>query len=42
MRSTHDHEDGVRYWLTDAEGRGQQIPDKVFINNQKSIIALLN
>ena len=22
MRSTHDHEDRVRYWLTDAEGGG--------------------
>ena len=30
MRSTHDHEDRVRYWLTDAD------------RNQKSIIALLN
>ena len=46
MRSTHDHEDRVRYWLTDAEGGGQPIPDKVFMvmsrPNQKSIIALLN
>ena len=25
MRSTHDHEDRVRYWLTDAEGGGQPI-----------------
>ena len=31
MRSTHDHEDRVRYWLTDAVGRDQPIPDKVFI-----------
>ena len=31
MRSTHDHEDRVRYWLTDAEGGGQPIPDKVFM-----------
>ena len=30
MRSTHDHEDRVRYWLTDAVG-GQPIPDKVFM-----------
>ena len=31
MRSTHDHEDRVRYWLTDAEGGGQPIPDAVFM-----------
>ena len=31
MRSTHDHEDRVRYWLTDAVGGGQPIPDKVFM-----------
>ena len=31
FRSTHDHEDRVRYWLTDAEGVGQPIPDKVFM-----------
>ena len=31
MRSTHDHEDRVRYWLTDAEGGGQPLPDKVFM-----------
>ena len=31
VRSTHDHEDRVRYWLTDAEGGGQPIPDKVFM-----------
>ena len=31
LRSTHDHEDRVRYWLTDAEGGGQPIPDKVFM-----------
>ena len=31
MRSTHDHEDRVRYWLTDAEGGGQPIHDKVFM-----------
>ena len=31
MRSTHDHEDRVRYWLTDAAGGGQPIPDKVFM-----------
>ena len=31
MRSTHDYEDRVRYWLTDAEGGGQPIPDKVFM-----------
>ena len=38
----HDHEDRVRYWLTDAEGGGQPIPDKVFMvmsrPHQKSII----
>ena len=31
MRSTYDHEDRVRYCLTDAEGRGQPIPDAVFM-----------
>ena len=31
MRSTHDYEDRVRYWLTDAEVGGQPIPDKVFM-----------
>ena len=31
MRSTHDHEDCVRYWLTDTEGGGQPIHDKVFM-----------
>ena len=31
MMSTHDHEDRVRYWLTDAKGVGQPIPDKVFM-----------
>ena len=31
MRSTHDHENRVSYWLTDAEGGGQPIPDKVFM-----------
>ena len=31
MRSTHDHEDRVRYSLTDAEGGGQPMPDKVFM-----------
>ena len=31
MRSTHDHEDCVRCWLTDAVGGGQPIPDKVFM-----------
>ena len=33
MRSTHDHEDRVRYWLTDnvAVGGGQPILDKVFM-----------
>ena len=38
MRSTHDHEDRVRYWLTDAAGGGQPIPDKVFMvmNRPKS------
>ena len=28
---THDHEDRARYWLTDAEGRGQPIRDKFFM-----------
>ena len=46
MRSTHDHEDRVRYSLTDAESGGQPIPDAVFMvmsrPHQKSIIALLN
>ena len=46
MRSTHDHEDLVRYWLTSAFGVGQPIPDAVFMvmsrPHQKSIIALLN
>ena len=36
----------LRYWLTDAEGGGQPIPDKVFMvmsrPKSKSIIALLN
>ena len=38
MRSAHDHEVRVRYWLTDAVGRGQPIPDKVFMvmSNPKS------
>ena len=38
MRSTHDHEDRARYWLTDAfllmtmkTGVGQPIPDAVFM-----------
>ena len=31
MRSTHDHEDRVRYWLTDAVSGGQPILDKVFM-----------
>ena len=31
MRSTHDHEDRVRYWLTDAVDGGQPIPVKVTI-----------
>ena len=46
MRSTHDYEDRVRYWLTDEKGGGQPIPDKVFIvmsmPYQKSIIVFLN
>ena len=47
MKLTRDHKDRVRYWLTDAAGGGQPIPDKVFIwsrvnRNQKSIIVLLN
>ena len=29
MKSTHDHEDRARYWLT--EGGGQPIPDNVFM-----------
>ena len=31
MRSTHDYEDRVWYWLTEAAGGGQLIPDKVFV-----------
>ena len=31
MRSTHDHEDLVRYWLTSAFGVGQPIPDAFFM-----------
>ena len=31
IMSSHDYEDRVRYWLTDAEGGGQPIPDKVFM-----------
>ena len=31
MRSTHDHEDRVRYWLTDAIGGGQPISNQVFM-----------
>ena len=33
FRSTHDHDrkDRVKYWLTDTEGGGQPIPDKVFM-----------
>ena len=46
MRFTCDHEDCVRYWLCDAAGGDQPIPDKVFMvtskPNQKSIIVLLN
>ena len=30
-RRRRNHEDRVRYWLTDAEGEGQPIPDKVFM-----------
>ena len=29
MRSTHDHDDRIRYLLTEAAGGGQPIPDKV-------------
>ena len=45
MRSTHDLEDRVGYWLTDAEGWSQPILDKVFMvmSRPKSTnIALLN
>ena len=31
MRSTRYHVDHVRYWLTDAVGGGQPIPDKVYM-----------
>ena len=31
MSSTHDHEDRVRYWLTDAVVGGQPIPDEVSV-----------
>ena len=31
MRSTRYHVDRVRYWLTDAVGGGQPIPDKVYM-----------
>ena len=41
MRSTHDHGDRVRYWLTDAEGGGQPIPDKVFMVMSKTEIKSL-
>ena len=36
MRSTHDHEDRVRFWLTDTVGGGKQIPDKVFMVMSRS------
>ena len=44
MRSSHDQEDRIRYWLADAVGGDQPVTDKVFVvmSNQKSIIALLN
>ena len=49
VRSTHDHEDHIRYWLTDTVSGGQQKPevftvmtDDYLHRNQKSIIALLN
>ena len=31
VQSTHDHDDCVRYWLIEAYGLGQPIPDKVFM-----------
>ena len=31
MRSTSDYKDRVRYWLTEAVGRDQPIPDKVYM-----------
>ena len=31
MRSTRYHVDRVWYWLTEAEGRGLLIPDKVYM-----------
>ena len=31
MRSTRYHVDRVWYWLTDAVGGGQPIPDKVYM-----------
>ena len=35
VRFTRDHKDRVRYWLTDAEGGGQTIADKVFMVTSK-------
>ena len=32
MRSTHDYEDRVRYWLTDAEGGGQGSGDRFLVH----------
>ena len=37
MKSTHDHDDHIRYWLTDAIGDGQPIPDKVFRRRRRYI-----
>ena len=31
MRSTHDHEDRIRYWLNDPVGGVQPIPDKIMV-----------
>ena len=31
MRSNHDHEDRVWYWLINAVGGGKRMPDKVFM-----------
>ena len=35
MRFTRDLKGRVRYWLTDAAGGGQPIPDKVFMVTSK-------
>ena len=48
MSSTHDHEDHVRYWLTEVKGRGLPIYEMSLLpqvdQNKKviDVIALLN